>query len=156
MEMVNLHPAGQGLADLLDVIDGDMGQRAARQETLPLSRQLLISKVCYHSVIAHGTKIGFVQQTPLHTRVPGQGLIIAKRQQGVFGSPVTAADEVGQPAAKQRHHIRFEQHLTAVRQSQEEENPDQHTVEGRHRGDHISHGTRARIAQEAMQHNPGQ
>lgn len=103
--MVNLHPAGEGLADLLDVIDGDMSQSAASEETLPLASQLLIPKVCHHGVIAHGTEIGFVQQTPLHAGVLSQGLVVTKGQQGILGRPVTAADEVGQPAAKQRHQI---------------------------------------------------
>lgn len=156
VQMINLHAPGQGLADLLDVIDGNVRQGAARQETLPLTRQLLIPKICHHGVITHGPEIGFVQQTPLHTLVPGQGLIVPKGQQGVFGGPVTAANEVGQPAAEQGNQIRFEQYLAAVRQPQEEENADQGTIEGGHRGDHIGHGTCARIAQEAMQHNPGQ
>lgn len=156
VQMVYFYPTSKGLADLLDVIDGYVSKGTARQETLPLSRQLLISKVCHHSVIAHGTKIGFVQQTPLHTRVLGQSLKVTKGQQGILGSPVAAADEVSQPAAEQGHHIRFEQHLTAVRQSQEEEDPDQHTVEGRHRGNHVGYRTGTWIAQEAIQHNPGQ
>lgn len=156
VQMINLHAPGQGLADLLDVINGNVGQGAARQETLPLTRQLLIPKICHHGVITHGPEIGFVQQTPLNTLVPGQGLIVPKGQQGVFGGPVAAADEVGEPAAKQGHQIRLEQYLSAVRQAQEEENADQSTIEGGHRGDHVGHGTCARIAQEAMQHNPGQ
>ncbi|MNE19937.1 hypothetical protein D3C80_1130370 [compost metagenome] len=103
--MVNLHPAGEGLADLLDVIDGDMSQSAASEETLPLASKLLIPKVCHHGVIAHGPQVGLVQQTPLHAGVLSQGLVVTKRQQRILGRPVTAADEVGKPAAKQRHQI---------------------------------------------------
>ncbi len=156
VEMVDLYASGQGLADLLDVIDGDVSQGTARQETLPLPRQFLVPKICHHGVIAHGPKIGLVQQAPLHAGVPCQGLVVAKGQQGVFGCPVTATDEVSQPAAEQGHHIRFEQHLTAVRQAQEEENTDQGTIEGGHCGDHIGNRAGARVAQEAMQHYPGQ
>ncbi|MNF96668.1 hypothetical protein D3C84_794640 [compost metagenome] len=103
--MVNLHPAGEGLADLLDVIHGDMSQSAASEETLPLASQLLIPKICHHGVIAHCAQVGLVQQTPLHAGVLSQGLVVTKRQQRILGRPVTAADEVGQPAAKQRHQI---------------------------------------------------
>ncbi|MNE47004.1 hypothetical protein D3C80_1413800 [compost metagenome] len=87
------------------MIDGDVGQGAAGQKTLPLPRQLIIPQICYHCVIAHGTEIGFVQQTPLYTSVLSQGLIVAKGQQGILGGAVTAADKVGQPAAEQRHQI---------------------------------------------------
>lgn len=103
--MIDLHPAGEGLADLLDMIHGDMSQSAASEETLPLPSQFLIPKVCHHGVITHGPEIGFVQPTPLHAGVLSQGLVVTKRQQGIFGSPITAANEVGQPAAKQRHQI---------------------------------------------------
>ncbi|MNZ38962.1 hypothetical protein D3C78_564480 [compost metagenome] len=154
--MVNLHPAGQGLADLLDVIDGDVSQGAASEETLPLSRQLLIPKVCHHGVVTHGPKVGFVQQTPLHAGVLSQGLVVAKGQQGILGSPVAAANEVGQPAAEKGYQIRLEQYLAAVRQAQEEENADQGTIEGGDCGDHIGHRTGARIAQETLEHYPCQ
>lgn len=156
VQMINLHAPGQGLADLLDVIDGNVRQGAARQETLPLTRQLLIPKICHHGVITHGPEIGFVQQTPLNTRVPGQGLIVPKGQQGVFGGPVAAADEVGEPAAKQGHQIRLKQHLPAVRQTQEEEDSYKSTIEGRHSRDHIGDRAGPRVAQETLEHNPGQ
>lgn len=38
VEMVDLHSSGQSLADLLDVINGNVSQGAAREETLPLPR----------------------------------------------------------------------------------------------------------------------
>lgn len=156
MKVVDLYPSGQGLADLLDVIDGDMSQGTARQETLPLPRQFLIPQICHYGVIADGPKIGFVQQAPLHTSMPSQGQIVAKRQQGIFGGAITATNEVGQPAAEQSHHVRLKQNLPTVRQAKKKENPHQSTIECRDSRDHIGNGTRARIAQEAMQHDPGQ
>lgn len=99
MEMVYFHAPGQGLADLLDVIDGNMSQGAVRQETFPLTRQLLIPKICHHGVITYVPQVRSIQQTPLHAGVLGQDLIVAKGQQGILRCLVATTNEVNQPAA---------------------------------------------------------
>ena len=154
VEVIELHPPADGLADLTDLIDRGLIEGAGRQKPLPHRAKLSRMKVHHHTIYVGGGPIGAPQGPKLIVSCVTQACVVSQRQVVEPQRDTLPLEEVVKPLEDEHHQKAQQQCLNRDRGVRRHQDEQQDGVGGHGDGQDVGGGVAPRVALEAM-HDPG-